>query len=179
MRLGKSTSRYRSYYAESESGGDNYGDDDIDASLEAHDQAVWEERSSVRAEIEAMVRRYHEADEQPPFKAAEQIVIAILCSSKHSIDMVDVISWCTSTFKFYRTKALQDYAMMLHPDSKRQQVRVPMLKKISKGLDVWEGPITPGRYDESATWWLDQVCSKEVDQDVRITSPANAGRIFL
>ena len=125
------------------------------------------EKANVKAEILAAIKPYRNTEDEPPFSAAELIVMAVLCSLGPEVNKEQILMWITRTFRYYNEKALEQYCKIagtgwVHSDM------YYAVDDFEEGFSCYDAPLVDPCENEVVCFY-----SKEV------TVPVKAGRVFL
>jgi hypothetical protein len=151
-------------------------DSDVDTVEAVVNDQCRRDRESVKQEIEAVIAPWRSSEEKPPFTAAELIVMAILCISKHAVMVKEIVTWVVRTFAHYRELVLEQWA-----ESCSSSIRTTRSSMVVDGFyevfDDFDVPLRDPNNVETIRKDLDYV-ERLVDGFSISVSPA-AGRVFL
>lgn len=130
-----------------------------------------EERNTLRADIENLIKPWRTRNAKPPFSTGELTVMAILISNQPCLTTEDILLMIVKTFPFYRTKALKEYVVAASCDGGRCNTPETVVHGFPDVLSQYEIPLTDHKYDNTLT-------AVNCDEG-HITVPTREGRIFL
>ena len=104
------------------------------------DQKLLKSKRRVRKEILAVTKEYNHENSPPPFSAAEMVVMAVVCGEEKYLRIDDIILWITKHFKYYRAKALEEYALAVKFEGNYEEVDM-VIPGICEAFDFWEAPL--------------------------------------
>ena len=133
------------------------------------------ERESVRLEVEDLMAPWAKCLDEPPFTAAELIVIACLSSTGPCLTKSEILSKLIHAFPYYLHLAVDEYVfgqveIGVNDDAVHLSA---VIEGFEEAFDLWDVPLVEFEGDDLVHW------PEDGEDSMEITVPPRAGRSYL
>lgn len=143
-------------------------------------EAAMESRRSLRTEIETLIEPHRHSDQEPPFSAAELVIMAIICNDESVTPYrSEIFPWVMHTFRYYSSLAIPAYVKYMTSTMDRRYFHNEELKNVVKGFEkVFEEYEVPLIQIKGDYPWLTEWGSKPSQARLFLLSHLEPPRTF-